>query len=278
MTKRHAHHSGKIRQKRSLGQVFLNTEWPVKRVVDTLKNWGINRVLEIGPGAGILTRALLHEGIDVTAVERDDRFVEKLSDYYRTHQSDFTGQLTIVGEDILKYDLGAWIDESHLESAVVGNIPYNISTPILTWVLPHLNRLKGVDFLVQLEFAARLAGQVSTKAYGSLSVFTQLRAKVHMDCKVDRACFRPIPKVDSALVILQPKSTQYSEELLNKVELVTRASFTQRRKMLRNAIRQFLRDDMVGQCPFDLNRRPDSLRPEEYVELTKFIFPELAEN
>jgi len=272
MGRRQSYQGEKLKQKKSLGQVFLNTDWPVMRVIDSLRQWDVQRVLEIGPGPGILTKALLAEGFEVTAVERDDRFVEKLEDYFRIHQKDYQGQLRVVGEDILKFDLGEWLGESRQGAAVVGNIPYNISTPILTWVLPHLGRLKGVEFLVQLEFAARLAGQVGTKAYGSLSVFTQLRAKVHLECKVDRACFRPIPKVDSALVVLQPKQSQLSDELLNKVELVTRASFTQRRKMLRNAIRQFLTEDLLVKCPFDLNRRPDTLRPEEYVTLAQFIY------
>lgn len=262
-----------LKPKKSLGQVFLNTEWPVKRVLDTLQKWNVERVLEIGPGPGILTKALLESGYNLTAVERDDRFIEKLEDYYRIHEKSFNGKLTLVGEDILKFDLEKWIDQSPLDCAVVGNIPYNISTPILTWLLPHLNRLKGAEFLVQLEFAARLAGQVGTKAYGSLSVFTQLRSKVNIECKVDRACFRPIPKVDSALVTLMPRTPQLPEELLKKVELVARTSFTQRRKMLRNAIRQFLDEELIRSCPFDLNRRPDSLRPEEYVSLAEYIFP-----
>ncbi|MFW7382072.1 MAG: 16S rRNA (adenine(1518)-N(6)/adenine(1519)-N(6))-dimethyltransferase RsmA [Oligoflexus sp.] len=272
MGRRQSYQGEKLRQKKSLGQVFLNTEWPVMKVVDSLRQWDVQRVLEIGPGPGILTKALLAAGYEVTAVEKDERFVEKLEDYYRIHQKDYRGSLRIVSSDILKFDLGEWLDESNQATAVVGNIPYNISTPILTWVLPHLSRLKGVEFLVQLEFAARLAAQVGTKDYGSLSVFTQLRSKVVLECKVDRACFRPIPKVDSALVILQPKPNQLPDEILNKVELVTRASFTQRRKMLRNAIRQFLKEEMIGECPFDLNRRPDTLRPEEYVELAQFIY------
>jgi 16S rRNA (adenine1518-N6/adenine1519-N6)-dimethyltransferase len=229
-------------------------------------------VLEIGPGPGILTRALLAAGYTVTAVERDDRFVEKLSDYFRVHGTDFRGQLDIVSEDILKFDLGEWLAASGQAAAVVGNIPYNISTPILTWVLPYLHQLKGADFLVQLEFGARLAGQVGTKAYGSLSVFTQLRSKVRIDCKVDRACFRPIPRVDSALVLLMPKQHQYPDKLLKKVEQVTRMSFTQRRKVLRNAIRPLLTDELIRGCPIDLSRRPDTLRPEEYVELAQYLF------
>lgn len=262
-----------IHQRKSLGQVFLNTEWPVQRVAATLKQWQVQRVLEIGPGGGILTRELLASGYQVTAVERDTRFAERLRDYYRVHADELKGQLEVVDADILKFDLDGWISEQGSPVAVVGNIPYYISTPILSWILPHLHRLKGSYLLVQLEFAARLAGHVGTKAYGSLSVFTQLRANVSLDCKVDRACFTPKPKVDSALIALKPKTRPYPESVLKKVEMVTRASFMQRRKMLRNAIRQFLTDEQVNNCPIDLNRRPDSLRPEEYIELAQFVFP-----
>lgn len=264
--------SNNLTQKRSLGQVFLNTDWPVQKVVDRVLDWKVKRVIEIGPGPGILTRALLEAGIDVTAVERDDRFVDKLEDYKRVHGPELPAELTVVGEDILKFDLNQWISEGHEASAVVGNIPYNISSPILLWALPHLTKLKGVSFLTQLEFAARLAGQVNTKAYGSLSVFTQLRAQVELECKVDRQCFTPVPKVDSAIVTLMPKSSQLDSKTLNNVETITRSAFTQRRKILKNALRQFLPEEKETLCPVDLQRRPDSIRPEEYVDIAQFIF------
>ena len=263
---------GKLHQKKSLGQVFLNTDWPVVKVVEMLLDWGVKRTIEIGPGPGILTKALLDAGIHVTAVERDDRFVERLEDYKRTLDENKASQFEVVGEDVLKFDLESWLNSSHEAAAVVGNIPYNISSAILMWVLPHLDRLKGVDFLTQLEFAARLAGKPNTKAYGSLSVFAQLRSKVTMECKVDRSCFTPIPKVDSALVNLKPKKQELDEDLLKFIETLTRSAFTQRRKVLRNAMRQFFADEEhMKACPVDLSRRPDSLRPEEYVEIAKFM-------
>lgn len=262
------------KQKKSLGQVFLRTDWPVKKVVEKVLSWQARRVIEIGPGGGILTRALLEAGIDVTAVEKDERFVERLEEYNRERGADARGKLTIVSSDILRFDLEKWLDSSGDPAAVVGNIPYNISSPIVQWVLPHLDRLKGVNFLVQLEFAQRLAGSADSKEYGSLSVYAQLRAAIELDCKVDRTCFNPVPKVDSALVTLRKKPPIYSEELLKKAELVTQSAFTQRRKKLRNAVRVFMEDDSQDQrCPIDLNRRPDSLRPEEFVQLTQFLFP-----
>lgn len=271
-------HREGIRQKKSLGQVFLNTDWPVRKVVDTVRSWDVTKVIEIGPGGGILTKALLNDGIHVTAVERDDRFAERLKDYYRVNADKMKGQLEIVSEDILKFDLEQWISHnSNYKVAVVGNIPYYISSPIVSWLLPHIQKLKGAQFLVQLEFAARLAGKVGTKDYGSLSVFTQLRSNVNIDCKVDRVCFTPKPKVDSALVSLKPKSDAPALEILNKVEALTKATFTQRRKMLRNAIKQFLSEDQMDQCPIDLTRRPDSIRPSEYITLAQFVFDKTNE-
>lgn len=260
------------RQKKSLSQVFLKTEWPVVKLVEKIREWHISRVLEIGPGGGILTRALLENPWKVTAIEKDERFVEKLQDAYNVRKDEYAGTLEILHDDILKFDLGAWLAQSNEPTAVVGNIPYAISSPIVLWVLPYLQQLKGVEFLVQLEFASRLAGAVNSKDYGSLSVYTQLRAQVSLEAKVERSCFTPIPKVDSALIVLKAKPQHLSEELMRKVETVTRASFTQRRKKLRNAIRQFLSEEQLANCPIDLNRRPDSIRPEEYVELTKFIY------
>lgn len=261
-----------IRQKKSLGQVFLRTEWPVVKVVEKLEELKVRRVVEIGPGGGVLTRALLDAGLHVTAIEKDDRFAEKLEEYARTRGGDRPGSLEIRNQDILKFDLEEWIASSKEPCAVVGNIPYNISTPIVMWLLPYLKDIRGAVFMVQLEFAQRLAGSADTKAYGSLSVFTQLRSKVEMISKVERFCFHPVPKVDSALISLQERKPQLDEDLLHKVEKITRMAFTQRRKKLRNATRSFINEEMEKDCPIDLNRRADSLRPEEFVELARFAF------
>ncbi len=262
----------RIRQKKSLSQVFLKTDWPVRKVVERLQSLHITRVLEIGPGGGVLTRALIDQPWKVTAVEKDHRFAEKLEDYYAANKGELKGSLNIVNEDVLKFDLEEWLNESNEPTAIVGNIPYAISTGIVMWVLPYMHRVKGVEFLVQLEFAARLAGVAGTKDYGSLSVYTQLRAQVQIECKVERTCFTPVPAVDSALVFMKVRPQTMPDEFLRKVESVARVSFTQRRKKLRNAIKQFLNDEALQGCPIDINRRPDTLTPEEYVELTKFIY------
>jgi len=260
------------RRKRSLSQVYLKTDWPVSRMLEKLQSWNVRRVLEIGPGPGVLTFALLRAGIKVTAVEKDDQLYERLQHMVALDQIENGELLELINNDTLRFDLGSWISRSNEQTAVVGNIPYNISTPILMWSIPHLKNLKGLIYLTQLEFAQRLAANPGTKAYGSLSVYTQLRSKPSLECKVDRACFHPPPKVDSAIISLTEKPHQLSDKLLVKSEMVTRTCFMQRRKVLRNAVRNFLTAENEANFPIDLNRRPDTLRPEEYVELTKHLF------
>ena len=263
-----------IRQKKALSQVFLKTDWPVVHVSDGISDWGVTRVLEVGPGGGVLTRALMKKPLKLTAVEKDDRFAEKLLEYFSLRKVEYEGEIQVINQDVLKLDLKQWLGESNESTAIVGNIPYAISSPIVLWLLPYLASVKGVKLLVQLEFAERLAGKAGTKNYGSLSVYTQLRAEVTIDCKVDRSCFSPVPKVDSAILTLKPRLNVHSDELLRKVEKICRACFSMRRKKLRNAIKAFVGPERIDQCPIDLDRRPDTLRPEEYLELASFIYSE----
>lgn len=261
-----------FRQKKSLGQVFLKEQWPIQKIVEHIQAKGVSRVLEIGPGGGVLTKAMLEAGIRVTSVEKDDRLTERLKDYFYLSLGIGPDRFELVHQDVLKFDLEAWLASSKEPTLIVGNIPYNISSPILMWLMPHLQQVAGACFLVQLEFGQRLSSQPSQKSYGSLSVFAQLRAKVELLFKVDRTCFQPVPKVDSAVVALEGKPQQLDAKLLQKVELLTRTVFTQRRKMLRNGAGQFLGADGEDNCPTDLNRRPDSLSPEEFVELAQHLF------
>jgi len=259
-------------QKKSLGQVFLRTEWPVQRMVERLCELRIARALEIGPGGGVLTRALLKAGLDVMAVEKDSRFAARMEEYASQLAGEASGRLEVINTDILKFDWREWIQVARAPVAVVGNIPYNISSPILIKGLEVLGDLQAMMFMTQLEFAQRVVARPSSKDYGSLSVYTQLRAEVSIEFKVERTCFNPVPKVDSAVILILPKRDKLSAELLKRVEQVTRTAFTQRRKKLRNSIRPFLEGKDEHACPLDLERRADSLSPQEYVQMTEWLF------
>ncbi len=263
-----------ISQKKSLGQVFLNTEWPVTRVVEQALDLGMKRVIEIGPGNGILTIALANAGIKVTAIEKDARFAQRLQDMISSDSPNKLQNVEVLNVDILKFDLAAWIAAGgDTPCGVVGNIPYNISTPIVMWVLPHISAVQGAIFMVQLEFGTRIVSEADSKNYGSLSVYCQLRAHCDFNFKVDKTCFTPIPKVDSAVMTLRPRVALPAEgKLLQYTETVCRIAFAQRRKKLRSAVKQFMHKLLEEDCPIDLNRRAETLTPEDFVRLAKFLF------
>ena len=262
-----------IQQRKSLGQVFLKEDWPCAKMVELLKSEGITHVLEIGPGPGILTKFLLKAGLHVTAVEKDTRFSDLLQFKRAEMLAGTTGTIEIINADILKFDLVEWSSSTKGTLAICGNIPYNISTPILRMALPLLSRIKFVAFLVQLEFAARVAASANTEDYGSLSVFTQLRAVPKLEFMVKKTCFSPVPKVDSAVLTLKPHLNMEPEEVLEKTEMVTRQAFTQRRKMMSNSISIFLKPGVdTSNFGFPLTVRCETLTPAMWVHLAKTLF------
>lgn len=260
----------KLSQKKSLGQVFLREDWPCRKMVDQLRKHYVQNVIEIGPGPGILTKLLLSSGINVLAIEKDDRLAERLIEQRK--QFNFPAKLDVLNLDVLKFDLQEWLNEHRSgKTAICGNIPYNISSPILMWLLPHLDQLSLASIMVQLEFGERLASSPSTKSYGSLTVYTQLRSKVQLEFKVPRTAFYPVPKVDSAVVTMKPLQNKESDAVLKKVEQVARKAFSQRRKKLSNSLSPFLKANQLDNLPIDLSRRVDTVSPQEFVSLVKVL-------
>lgn len=141
------------------------------------------------------------------------------------------------------------------------------------WLLPHLHLLNGSIFMVQLEFAQRVVAAPGGKDYGSLSVYCQLRAKCEFNFKVEKTCFTPIPKVDSAVMTLRSRHDEPAPgKLLQYTETICRVAFTQRRKKLRNSVKPFMRGRPDEDCPLDLNRRAETLSPEDFIKLAAFLF------
>ena len=266
-------HLTAIKQRKSLGQVFLNDDWPCEKMAQQLYEAGVEKVIEIGPGPGILTKQLLKRGISVLAIEKDPRFADYVSAQVQTDPEQ-KAKLEIINKDVLEFNLKEWVNSDSSCKAVCGNVPYNISSSLVFWLLPQLKRIKCASFMVQLEFAERLAAKPHTKSYGSLSVFTQLRSKAKLEFKVSRSCFTPVPKVDSAVLSLTPTSEDYPQKALKDVEKVTRRAFSQRRKKLSNSMKAFLSGTDTENLPIDLNRRCDTLTPKEFVQLAEAIFPE----
>jgi len=224
--------------RRSLGQNFLldlNITRRIARAAGPLKN---AVVLEIGPGPGGLTRALLEEGAGtVIAVERDDRCIGALNDVAAVAE----GRLEILAADAMTIDIVA-LAEKHGKLRVVANLPYNISTPLLIGWLKRVSLFDRFILMFQSEVADRLAAQPGTKAYGRLSVAAQWRCDVRPLFTLPPRAFTPAPKVASTVVELTPRTAPLADADPDILEELVAAAFGQRRKMLRAALKGVFAD------------------------------------
>lgn len=251
-----------VRAKKNLGQHFLKDQNIARKIVDSLQATGLRQVLEIGPGMGVLTQYLLQkEDYQTSVVEIDTESVE----YLHRHFPQLSDR--IISKDFLKLDLSQLFSEKF---AIIGNFPYNISSQIFFKVLEHKNQVPEVVGMIQKEVAERLAEGPGTKTYGILSVLLQAYYDIDYLFTVHEQVFNPPPKVKSAVIRLtrnQREKLDCDETLF--VQLV-KASFNQRRKTLRNSLKQFLTDpELKARKLFDL--RPERLSVTDFEMMTRLI-------
>lgn len=265
---------------RRLGQHFLSDPGLLRKIADALDPAPGDLVLEIGPGKGSLTRELLARGLRVIAIEKDRRLAEQL----RGKGNGEWGQVQVVAGDALHSDWNELIRASTIPHSpvpipafkVIGNIPYNITTPLIEKALtpPYPER---VVFLVQAEVAERLAARPGSKAYGALSVGVQAQARVERLFGVRAGAFQPPPRVDSAVVRLTPLAAPLitSAEVPAFRRFVT-ACFSRRRKQLRNVVAGALDQPAATVAAglealgLDPVARPETLPPADFVRLLRW--------
>jgi 16S rRNA (adenine1518-N6/adenine1519-N6)-dimethyltransferase len=250
---------------KSLGQHFLldtNLIDRIARVAGPLD--GVN-VIEVGPGPGGLTRALLaHNATSVTAIEKDTRCVAALGGLVEAAD----GRLKVIGGDALSIDLADLVPSPR---RIVANLPYNVATALLLqWFRqgPFEGRaFERIVVMVQKEVADRLAAKPSTKDYGRLSVAAQWHCTVKSEFNVARTAFTPPPKVQSSIVTLTPRDEPPAPAQWRWLESVTAAAFNQRRKMLRSALKSWNFD--FGALGIDPEARAENLSVEEFCVLAR---------
>lgn len=258
-----------IAPKKSLGQNFLldlNLTSRIARTSGPLENAD---VIEIGPGPGGLTRALLLNGArSVTAIERDDRCVEALQEV----AAHYPGRLKIIPDDALTIDI-AKLCSGLQNPRVVANLPYNIGTELLLkWITgaswpPAWHSL---TLMFQKEVAQRIVANAGDDAYGRLGVLCSWRTHAELMFDISRLAFTPPPKVTSSVIYITPKSNPLDVQL-SKLETVTKFAFGQRRKMLRQSIKPLGGQELLDQAGIDGTRRAETLSLAEFVALAKLI-------
>ena len=252
-----------IKAKKSLGQNFLIDKDILEKIVNVIR---INQknILEIGPGTGSLTSYILKKKPKkIIVIEKDQNLAKKL-------EQNFKEELKVINEDILKIDETSLINE---KLTVFGNLPYNISTEILSKWIVNLNDNFWFDHLVlmfQKEVADRIIAKYNTSSYGRLTVLANWKLKIVKVCDIKPDSFFPKPKVDSSLLLFSPKNKIFKIKDPKNLEIVTRVFFSHRRKMLKKPFNQIFNGDhkILDKLKIDLNLRPQNLDFETYYKLT----------
>jgi 16S rRNA (adenine1518-N6/adenine1519-N6)-dimethyltransferase len=252
-----------IRAKKSLGQNFLIDKNIIDKIINTVSITD-KEILEVGPGTGNLTREILRNNpTKMYLVEKDTFLAESLKDI-------FDERVKIFNEDILKFDENSLSKNSVI---VFGNLPYNISTEILSkWITNLKNDYWFSDLILmfQKEVADRIIAQFNTSAYGRLSILVNWRLNINKICDILPESFPPKPKIQSSLIHFTPKKN--FTEIKNPINLekITRIFFSHRRKMLKKPFNQIFNgnNDLLNKFNIDLNLRPQNLDFDTYYKLT----------
>jgi 16S rRNA (adenine1518-N6/adenine1519-N6)-dimethyltransferase len=251
-----------VRAKKNLGQHFLKDEEIARRIANTLNEFPLLPVLEVGPGTGMLTQFLLKNDRNLTVVEIDRESIA----YLNEHFPELEGR--IIEQDFLQMDFAKYYTG---EFCVIGNYPYHISSQIFFKVLENRELIPCCAGMIQKEVAERMAAHPGSKAYGILSVLMQAWYDIEYLFTVNEGAFIPPPKVKSAVVRL----TRNERKVLNCNEklfkTVVKTSFNQRRKMIRNSIKSLLPDDAVLPDNPLLCKRPEQLSIEQFEQLTNLV-------
>ena len=253
-----------IKPKKSLGQNFLIDRNVLEQIVDTVEITN-KEVLEIGPGSGNLTTFILKKNPKkLHVIEKDDELALLLEDK-------FTNEITIINDDVLK------ISEDKISSeklTVFGNLPYNISTEILSKWITNLDKKIWFESLVlmfQKEVAERIIAKSNTSKYGRLSILSNWKLNIKKIIDIKPQSFSPRPKIDSTLLLFTPKEKFLELKDAKNLEMITRVFFSQRRKMLKKPFNQVFNNakEVAEKFNINLNLRPQNLEPEMYFKLVK---------
>lgn len=251
------------RARKRFGQNFLHDDNVIRHIVRAIRPGNHDHLVEIGPGKGALTRPLLEACGHIDVIELDRDLPPLLRKYCQG-----AGELTIHSNDALKFDFAQLASDGR-KLRIVGNLPYNISTPLIFHLLEFSSLIQDMHFMLQKEVVARLTAKPGSKDYGRLSIMVQFHCQTENLFTVSPASFTPAPKVDSAIVRLTP--WQQSPVTVKDYQVFTqlvKQSFAMRRKTLRNNLKDILDSTVIESLGIDSARRAETLSLEEFARLS----------
>lgn len=249
--------------KKRFGQHFLHDPGLIRKIVQAVAPKPGQRLIEIGPGEGAITLPLLREAGRLTVIELDRDLIPRIE-----AAAAGVGELSVVQADVLTVDFIALSQGGKIR--LVGNLPYNISSPILFHCLDHADAIADMHFMLQHEVVERMAAAHGSKVYGRLSVMLQLACRVEPLFGVPPGAFRPPPKVDSAVVRLTPLPTRPDANAAT-IERVVRHAFSQRRKTLANALGGVATTEQIVAAGIEPRLRAEQIAPAGFVAIARAV-------
>ena len=259
-------HQGHFARKR-FGQNFLSDQNVIDNIVSAIHPLPGQEMLEIGPGLGALTEPVADRLDHMTVIELDRDLAARLE----THPK-LGSKLTIYQQDAMTFDFAELAKEKGQSLRVFGNLPYNISTPLMFHLFSYTNAISDMHFMLQKEVVNRLVAGPNSKAYGRLSVMAQYYCHIIPVLEVPPTAFRPAPKVDSAVVRLIPHATiPYPVDDIRILSRLTTEAFNQRRKTIRNSLGHLFTPEQLTELGLDLSMRAENISVEQYCKLANWL-------
>lgn len=253
-----------IRPLKRFGQNFLQDQNILRNIVDEINPQPDDLIIEIGPGQGALTEKLLEKNLNLIAIEIDNRSVDELKTKFLN--------LNVIQSDFLDINLRSFITNDQKKLRVIGNIPYNITSPILFKLFGNNTLIQDAVFMVQLEVAKRITAKTGSKEYGILSALINYYGEARLAFKVSPNVFYPKPNVHSAVVHINFNQLRNDQKFNETFKQIVKSSFGNRRKTLKNSLSNsiFAAIDFSN-CDVDLSLRAEQLELNDFIKLTEFV-------
>jgi 16S rRNA (adenine1518-N6/adenine1519-N6)-dimethyltransferase len=252
--------------KKRFGQNFLHNDAVISNIVDAINPEPGENLVEIGPGLGALTGPVIERAEKLSVIELDRDLAHRLR-----HHPFLAPHLTIYETDALKFDFSQLVEDDK-PLRIFGNLPYNISTPLIFHLLTFNDKVQDMHFMLQKEVVERMAASHNSKTYGRLSIMTQYQCQVIPVMEIGPEAFNPAPKVDSAIVRLVPhKTIKNPVKNIKSLNQVCLAAFNQRRKTIRNSFKKLLSSKQLESLGVNPGLRAENLSVDDFIMLANFV-------
>ncbi len=252
--------------RKRFGQNFLQDQAIIDEIMANIQLQSDEHAVEIGPGMGALTRWILETGCQLDVIELDRDLVNLLKDRFRRFL-----QLNIHSADALQFDFSA-LKQSERKLRLIGNLPYNISSPLLFHLMSQIESVEDMHFMLQKEVVDRMCASPGCKQYGRLSIMIQYYCQAERVCVVPPESFDPAPKVMSAVIKLTPHPvTPVEVDNISHLNYVVTTAFSQRRKTIRNSLKKIISEEQIISLDIDPGLRAESLSLSDFARLSQFI-------